>query len=382
MDPFRPVEGEYDVISWEDIDRRREKLFREFEAHFRQRLEDLETRREKRWQRDYSSLEAYERSIEPNRRRWLSFLTTWDDERGDLRPRVEHLADYPAFRLDRVWLTVRPGIEMDCLLLVPHGARREAAIVCQHGYNGTPEAACGFIPDAAESGYNRCGIRLAEAGFVVIAPHEVGGFGTNTREATYIGGKPQVSAYCARNYLHRMASLLAVNLLGMDLFHLSRAVDYLCALEAVDSDRIGFYGLSQGGQSALWFPAADTRIKASVCAAFFNHRLPKFIDNGGERYVSYIDVAEEDRFYWGQMLEFSDWQIVSMICPRAFMVEAGKEDKAAWWKMAQEEFLRAKAVYDRLGIGERAEFCLHDGGHINRAVESIDFLKKWVRDDA
>ena len=28
-------------------------------------------------------------------------------------------------------------------------------------------------------------------------------------------------------------------------------------LETVDQEGIGFYGLSQGGQSALWLPAAD-----------------------------------------------------------------------------------------------------------------------------
>ena len=377
--PFRPTDGRYDPLSWEDIDSRRERLFAHFDRRFMAAFDRLEQEREKRWHRDTSSVEAYERSVQANRDAWLRFLTTWDEPRCDLRPRVEHVRDYDAFRLDRVWLRVREDLEMDCLLLTPPGAKRCPAIVCQHGYNGTPEQACGFVDSALEaSGYNACGIRLAEAGYVVIAPHEVGGFGARDAGAAYVAGLPEADKYRARNYLQRKASLLGVNLLGMEMYHLSRAIDYLAALDAVDPERIGFYGLSQGGQSALWLPAADTRVKASICAAYFNHRMPKYVKPGGDRYVAYIDTIEEDRFYWGQMLEFSDWEIVSLICPRAFMVEAGRQDKAANWEMALEEFARAKRVYEALDIADRAQICIHEGGHNFRCIETLDFLKQWV----
>ena len=377
--PFRPTRGAYQPIPWQDIDTRRQRLFEHVDRRFMDRFDRLEADRGRRWHRDVSSVQAYEASIESNRRHWLDFLTTWDEPRCDLQPRVEHLCEYEAFRLDRVWLRVRPDIEMDCLLLTPHGARHAPAIVCQHGLNGTPEDACGFVDGAPEQSlYNACGIRLAEAGFVVIAPHEVGGFGVAEHGAAFTGGLPQLDRYRARNYLQRKASLLGINLLGMDLYHVSRSIDYLETLDTVDPDRIGFYGLSQGGQSALWLPAADTRIKASVCAAYFNHRMPKYVKPGGDRYTAYIDTMEEDRFYWGQMLEFSDWEIVSLICPRAFMVEAGKQDGAAYWEMAQEELDRARRIYDALGISDRIDICIHDGGHIFRCIETLDFLKTWV----
>ena len=378
-DAFRPTKGTYEPISWEDTDARREALFQQTNRRFMDTFERLEVEREEKWERDTSSLEAYEKSVEPNRQRWVEFLTTWDEPRCDLQPRVEHMRDYDAFRLDRVWLRAREDIEMDCLLLTPHGAKNAPAVVCQHGLNGTPEQACGFVAGAPrESLYNACGIRLAEEGFVVIAPHEVGGFGNHEEGAAFIEGLPDVDRYRARNYLQRKASLLGINLLGMDLYHVSRAIDYLEMLDTVNPRRIGFYGLSQGGQSALWLPAADTRIKASVCAAYFNHRMPKYVKPGGDRYTAYIDTIEEDRFYWRQMLEFSDWQIVSLICPRAFMVEAGKQDGAAYWEMALDELNRAKKVYEALGIEDRIDICIHDGGHIFRCIETLDFLKTWV----
>lgn len=378
MDPFRPFQGTYDAIPWTDIDQRRKKLFEEMDRHLTQRLDALEDGRSRLWRYDTSSVPAYEASVAENRRHWLAFLTEWDEERCDLAPRVEKIAEYPAFRLNRIWLRVRRDIEMDCLLLTPHGARKTAAVVCQHGLTGTPEEACGFVEAPLKSAYNACGIRLAEAGFVVIAPHEVGGFGKPEAGWRFIAGKPEQEHYRGRTWLHRKAVILAINLLGMEMFHLSRAVDYLETLDTVDRDRIGFYGLSQGGESALWFPAADTRIRAAVCAAFFNHRMPKYVTPGGKRYTAYIDTVEEDKFFWGQMTEFSDWQIMSLICPRAFMVEAGKQDGAAYWEMVEEEFRRGKAVYERLGLGDRAQICIHDGGHIFRCIESIEFLKRWL----
>jgi dienelactone hydrolase len=383
MHPFPPPQGDYDVIPWTDIDERRRALFEQYEGWLRRNLADLETTREDRWDRDFSSVEAYERSVEPNRRRWLEFLTTWDEPRCDLQPRLEPVADYERFRLDRVWLQVRRGLEMDALLFTPHQplgemVGRVPAVVCQHGMNGTPEEACGLDPDGATNPYNLCGVRLAEMGFVVIAPHEVGGFGVLQGGAHYVGGRPELPQYGARNMLHRYAVLQGINLMGMDLYHVSRAVDYLTTLPHVDADRLGFYGLSQGGLSALWLPAADTRLKATVCAAFFNHRLPKMVDSDGTNYVAYVDTAEEDRFYWNQLREFSDWEILSLTCPRAFMVEAGRQDMAVYWPMAREEFDRAHAVYKRLGVGDRLQFCLHDGGHINRAIESLDFLRRWL----
>lgn len=384
MHPYPPPATDLTPLPWEDIDERRRALYVQYESWLRGRLEALEETREERWQRDFSSAEAYEQSVAPNRERWRQFLTSWDEPRCDLHPRVEPIARYERFRLDRVWLQVRPGLEMDALLFTPHddvGKRRGLpAVVCQHGMNGTPEEACGLDPDGATNPYNYCGVRLAEMGFVVIAPHEVGGCGVLQGGAHYAPGKPELPHFGARNVLQRMATIQGLNLMGVDLYHVSRAVDYLTTLSHVDAERIGFYGLSQGGTSALWLPAADTRLKATVCAAFFNHRLPKYIQSGGENYTAYIDTAEEDRFYWGQMLEFSDWQILSLVCPRAFMVEAGREDKAAYWPLVQDEFRRAHAVYERLGCGDRLQLCLHEGGHINRAVESLDFLHRWLVD--
>ncbi|MCD6360060.1 MAG: acetylxylan esterase [Armatimonadetes bacterium] len=366
-------------IPAEDIQRLRRRLYEQFDAYYSRLCEETERTRQHRWQRDFSSLEAYELSVEPNRRRFLQMMGGWHWEREDLRPRVEHLLDTDAYRLDRVFLTCFEDIEIDCLLLTPPGDGPRPAVIAQHGLSGTPEDVCGFTDYG--TAYGRIGIRLAEAGYTVIAPHMVGGFGEGDAGRTFVAGLEGISWGRARTRLNRKAFQVGQRLFGAEMFCLSRVVDYLQTLPDVLPERIGFYGLSQGGQTALWFPALEKRVKASVGASFFNHRFRKQVVSGGDDYRAYLDTEEEDKFYPGQLLEFSDADIASLICPRAYMVEQGTDDAAVHWKLAQEEFSRLKPIYERLGIGDRAQIVVFEGRHEIRGVEGIAFLDRWLREE-
>ena len=102
---------------------------------------------------------------------------------------------------------------------------------------------------------------------------------------------------------------------------------------------------------------------------------------GGDSYRAYLDTEEEDKFYPGQLLEFSDSDIASLICPRAYFVEQGNNDAAVYWRAAQDEFAKLEAVYEQLGIPERVGICVFEGGHEIRAVESMQFLDRWLRQE-
>ncbi len=208
--------------------------------------------------------------------------------------------------------------------------------------------------------YKDFGKSLAERGYVVFAPR-------------------MVTTWQARQRLHRKAMLMGVNIMGVELFGLSWMVDYLQTLDFVLPDRIGMYGLSQGGMATLWFAAADTRLVAAVCSAFFNHRWQKMMVSGGDHYTAYIDSPEEDKFFFGQLLEFSDSDLASLICPRPFMVEAGVTDRAAPADMQAKEFAIVKEFYEKLGIGDRAQIHVHNGGHEIVGTESFAFLEKWLK---
>ena len=91
-------------------------LFDHFEAYLRRTIKDLYDRRGRFWSRDFSSPEAYARSVEPNRQHFLNSLGGWPWERQDVGLRIEPIEDFPAFRLERVTYRLLDTIDTDALL--------------------------------------------------------------------------------------------------------------------------------------------------------------------------------------------------------------------------------------------------------------------------
>jgi hypothetical protein len=77
-------------------------------------------------------------------------------------------------------------------------------------------------------------------------------------------------------------------------------------------------------------------------------------------------------------VEFSDSDLASLICPRPFLVEAGRGDSAIYWPMMLKEFAQVQEIYARLGISERADVDLHDLGHEINGIRSFEFLDRWL----
>ena len=316
-----------------------------------------EPHRAKRWKRDFASLAGYEASIEPNRLHLLQLLGVSSGDSIDPNVRLEDFAAWDEGTARRVTIDVLPGVTARGILLVPrHMDTPGAAVIAQHGMGGSPEHVLGLDPD--DPYYHGYARKLVAKGYVVFA-HKL------------------VSDGAQRGLLHRKALLIGKTLLGLDLLKFQRVVDFLKTLPEVDADRIGMYGLSQGGLSTLYAAAADPRIKVAVCAAYFNERVPKMVVSDGE-YVCFLDTDEHDKFVHGHHLEFSDSDLASLICPRPFLVEAGKGDSAVYWPMMLKEFAQVQEIYARLGVPERAEVDLHDLGHEINGGPSFDFLDRWL----
>lgn len=374
----------YKTIPYSDIDVRRKKVYKSYENYLMAQCRKAYVERENKWNRDYSSIEAYERSIEKNRQHLKEMLGFWEEDREPVKvSKEEKLFEEKNFTVKRIYLNIKEDIWTYCLLLIPHRKSEEGYVplIVQHGYGGSPEAVCGFIKDAYAPDYSywALGARAAEKGYFVIAPHHPYGYG-NSKEShvTTIPGFEQFPQY-GKNRLHRLCVMLGITAFGIDMYGISRAIDYLQQRGDVDTSRIGMYGLSQGGMSALYLPALDTRVKATVCAAYFNDRLKKMICYQKHTLNSYLEAMEEDKFFYGMLKEFGDADIVSLICPRAFCAEIGKKDKAVWWRDAVKEFKQAKAHYEKLGIPERAEYILHEEGHVSKSEEAFQFLDRWLR---
>ncbi len=335
-----------------------ERAYRNWDRYYTRRCEQSDEEIARRWHRDFSSLAAYEASVAPNREHLLTLLGGWPWERGELAPDGLVIDRCAAYTVSRVFITIFEDVRLDFLLLVPNGLTGPApVIIAQHGLGSTPEDACGFVPDPGC--YNAFGSRLAEMGYVVAAPRMMG-------------------PASRRNWLYRKAMLMGENLFGAEMFMLSRVVDYLqgpdCA-EFADAERIGFYGLSQGGMAALYFPALDQRVKLSVMSGHFYWLKVKMVVPG-EKYLAYIVTSEEDKFIQGELLEFSEADIASLICPRHLCIEYGLQDPVLTQREPEEEYPKIREVYDRLGIPDRLVLATHPGGHEVVLGESLEFIKR------
>ena len=350
-------------------------VFKSYESFLRDRLTHLNATRHKHWQRDYSSVDAYETSIEPMRDRLKAMLGFWVEPK-DRQPAVATnrrlLLEHEKFTAYLFDLEVFDGISTYGIELIPVASSPHPGLLIQHGYGGTPEAACGFTADAngEDYVYRSMGIRAAMHGFHVIAVNHPTMTNLPEDQMPPAAGDAPHTQF-GKNRLHRMAVMAGGALFGIDMMTSSRGIDLLNHCNS-----IGMYGLSQGGQSALFLTALDTRIKASVCSAYFNTRIDKLI--GPHRALNYLDSNEEDKFFSEVISHFTDSELVSLIAPRAFAVEAGQHDGTIDFERSLAEFQRAKVHHHNLGLEDHIEFIGHAQGHVSATVQAFDFLKRHL----
>jgi dienelactone hydrolase len=75
-----------------------------------------------------------------------------------------------------------------------------------------------------------------------------------------------------RNWLVRLGYQVGRHLIGAEVQQVSSAVDFLSSLASVDPARIGVVGSGQGGLTALYATALDTRIQAALVGHYFDSR--------------------------------------------------------------------------------------------------------------
>lgn len=388
----------------DDVYPRQRELFDQFEAYFKRKARELYDGRDQRWGRDFSSIDAYLASIEPMRAKYLAMMGGWHWDRGPLDLQREVVREFDDFTLERATYTLFDDVRTDGLLLMPKAPAPRPGLVVQVGVNGTPERICGFVEEPTI--YKNIGARLAAHGYAVLGTRMVTGFDPKrTRDQDHRAhhlmneteaeirnyvlekyGKDESKKWSpqtkARNYIDRGFRYFGWRLFTTEMFALSRGVDLLMGLDEVDAERVGFYGLSQGGMSALHMPAMDTRVAASVASASFNERFSKLI--GGTPGYRPTLFYDEDAASFAKLTDFGDADVGSLICPRPFGIEAGVGDDAVDRSSAEAEYARLGSFYEKLGVADRFAVFRHDGGHeVEEAddvadIQFVKFLDRWL----
>lgn len=232
-------------------------------------------------------------------------------------------------------------------------------VVCQHGLEGTPQQVVGEEKFAA---YKAFATRLAERGFVTFAPQN---------------GYKYFDLFRLQQF---KAQSMGKTLFSIIVPQHRQITDWLASLPFVDGDRIGFYGLSYGGKSAMRIPPLVDRYCLSICSADFNEWVWKnaATDPAALRY-SYANKGEYEIFEWNLGGTFNYAEMAALICPRPFMVERGHFDGVAPDEMVAHEFAKVRNLFQaRLGIGERCEIEWFAGPHSIHGEGTFRFLHRHL----
>jgi dienelactone hydrolase len=304
----------------------------------------------------------------------------WDKKQADLREALwtsigklpgDRLAPNPRSRIAQenpkwtaydVMLDVRPDIFAWGWLLLPNDLQpgeKRPVVVCQHGLEGLPrDTVTEDKNDHAYGPYKGFAARLAEQGFIVYAPHNPYRGQDRFRE------------------INRRANPLALSLFSFINEQHAVTTDWLASLPFVDPERIGFYGLSYGGKSAMRIPALVPRYCLSICSGDFNEWVYK---NAGTEYrSSYMFVHEYEIFEWNLGTNANYAEMALLIAPRPFMVERGHEDGVGSDEWVGYEYAKVRRGYTKLGIPERTAIEWFDGPHTINGQGTFDFLHQQL----
>jgi hypothetical protein len=350
MAPLAPLAAA-DNEPYGDREGRNNAYALELEQHLRTYIvEEYPARAARAWHRDYASQKAFLKSVEPNRRRYRAFAAPPDLRVSGALVRQR--------RGDSEWLTLPMGrLKAEALFAVPAGVTgRVPLVIAQHGIDSGPERPFGQGDTAGI--YHDYAHALVKAGYAVLAP-----FNLSTVEK--------------RNRIERLARLAGTTLPGIEFARMEALLTTVLGDPRIDSNRVGIWGISNGGMSAMFWTPLEPRLKCAIVCAWFNHRRNKMAVPD-ERYSCFLETREEHAFFNGWLSEFTDSDVVSLICPRPLQIQYGKKDRIAWWPQVVEEFEAAKSHYKRLGIDDRIALDLHDGVHEISLEAGLAFLKKWL----
>ncbi len=252
------------------------------------------------WTRDFSSGDAYQQSIEPNRQRLAHILGVRDRrvENPELRllagvgdtALVGRGANYEVFAVS--WPAFA-DVTGRGLLLLPIGSEPLATVIAIPDCGVLPEQLAGLLPGVEPgSQYARL---LAENGCRVIVP-------------LLINREERLPKLTNREWLYRSAFELGRGLIGYEVQKILALVDW-AEKQPGDAAPIGVIGWGEGGLLSLYAAALDPRIDAACVSGYFAPRE---------------DIWQEplDRNVFGLLEQFGDAELAAMLAPQPLIVEA------------------------------------------------------------
>jgi hypothetical protein len=274
-----------------------------------------------------------------------------------MNPRTRQVAETDRWTAWDVVLDVWPDVFAWGVLVVPKDVvqgERRPVVVLQHGRQGLPRDTID-----RDNSYYRIGAQLAERGFVVFAPHNL-----------YRGEDRY-------RWLDRKANTVQTTLFSFILGQHDRILAWLGSLPFVDASRIGFYGKSYGGETAVRIPALLEGYALSICSGDFNQWTRKIAAT--DQPWSFMRTIEWEMPYWNWGHTFDYAEMTYLIFPRPFMVERGHLDLVGRDQWVAHEYAKVNFLYAQLGLASRTAIEYFQGGHAINGEGTVAFLHKHLR---
>jgi dienelactone hydrolase len=296
----------------------------------------------------------------PRYRRYLreEVLGTFDDPLLPAQPRVRKIYDREKWTGYEVVLDVFPDVFAWGVLLLPKDLQpgeKRPVVVCQHGRNGVPAD----VIEGDKAAYHDYAAKLAERGFITFAPHN-----------PYRGEDRY-------RFLSRKANSVKASLFSFILAQHEQILNWLQGLPQVDPNKIAFYGLSYGGETAVRVPPLLDRYCLSICSADFNDWARKVASTDAP--YSFMFTVEWEMPYFNMGSTFNYAEMAYLMFPRPFMVERGHTDGVAPDEWVAYEYAKVRRLYDQLGLGDKTEIEFFNGGHTINGQGTFRFLDQHLR---
>jgi hypothetical protein len=179
--------------------------------------------------------------------------------------------------------------------------------------------------------------------------------------------------------ISRLANPLGLTIFSFILRQHERTLDWLSTLPFVDPKRIGFYGLSYGGKTALRVPPLEQRYAVSICSGDFNEWVRK-LTTTAEPY-SYMFTREYEILEFDLAGIASHAEMAMLTAPRPFMVERGHGDGVGIDEWVAYEYAKVRRFYTRQGLADRTSIAFFDGPHRIDGPATIPFLRRFLMDE-